>query len=624
MLLTTFLFLLSLLVNACWKVQAMMSDDMGNMGSDDAMPTNPMAYSMFQPYVSELVIPEVIDMRQGGSIHMVMGKTKHSWGGGLNNEGVVYGYGLLDSEPSYPGPTILTKEGVPINVTWHNNISAPHILAEYIAEDLLVGPSVCYPECGVPLITHVHGMETTVASDGNPMNSFGVGDSRTDYYPNTQLGATLFYHDHADGLTRLNVWSGLSGAYIIEGSNDAALNVSTNCDIPLIIQDKLINSTGGLLYATTAMCVVQDMLPWVMESLGNVNLVNGVVMPFVNVPQQQCRLRLLNAANARQFALDIPFYDKCQLIATDGGLVKTPTPLTSSMAISLYPAERVELMCDFSAVANQTAYNVTNTNTVSGGAMEVIQFRVNQPSSYSYHPVAETLNDLLNLQQQWESSEAKIVKNIGMSAELNTDGCATALTILEDGVLMDIASNSVIESTIGTVEKWVFTNPTTDVHPFHIHLVHIQCGPNDSAINTNELKDTYPILMGSESSETTTVCYVATMPSLSLIVGSTVSPSGFGFNTSGNYVAHCHTLEHEDNRMMTFFALVGATRTDTVDNNGSTNKNAMLLLLLLLLLLLVPVVVVWAWWRYSGSTATKSGSEKMVPVSAVGDNLSME
>jgi hypothetical protein len=250
-------------------------------------------------------------------------------------------------------------------------------------------------------------------------------------------------------------------------------------------------------------------------------------------------------------------------------------------------------MCDFSAVPNNTVYNITNTNTVSGGASEVMQFRINQPSKRDYRPVADTLNNLVNLQEQWEASAGKIIKDITMSQVLNSDGCPTALTILEDGMLMDVMYGSVIESVVGTVEKWTFKNPTSDVHPFHLHIVHMQCGVNDSVINTNVLKDNVPIPMAvneGDGSQITYVCYVATMPSLSLIVNSSVSPTGFGFSLNGSYVAHCHTLEHEDNSMMTYFALVNETDSMDMDKPSNMADKSLLLLLILIVLVVPPVL----------------------------------
>src|SRR5256885_399975 len=106
----------------CKEVKPQMTDD--GMSSDDSMPTNSMAFAMFQPYLTALPIPEIIDLKEGGSVDIVLGKTQHNWGGGLSNQGTVYGYGLYGKEPSYPGPTIRVMEGFSVNITWHNNISA--------------------------------------------------------------------------------------------------------------------------------------------------------------------------------------------------------------------------------------------------------------------------------------------------------------------------------------------------------------------------------------------------------------------------------------------------------------------------------------------------------------------
>ena len=48
-------------------------------------------------------------------------------------------------------------------------------------------------------------------------------------YPNAQEPNTLFYHDHALGITRLNVMSGLAGFYLIrEPSSGTGVILSTN------------------------------------------------------------------------------------------------------------------------------------------------------------------------------------------------------------------------------------------------------------------------------------------------------------------------------------------------------------------------------------------------------------
>jgi FtsP/CotA-like multicopper oxidase with cupredoxin domain len=68
-------------------------------------------------------------------------------------------------------------------------------------------------------------------------------------------------------------------------------------------------------------------------------------MPFVNIPQQQCRLRIVNGANARSYNLNLPFFKKCKLVASDSGFLKNPVDL--SPVLEIFPLERRELLCDF-------------------------------------------------------------------------------------------------------------------------------------------------------------------------------------------------------------------------------------------------------------------------------------
>ena len=552
---------------------------------------------------------------------MVMGETMHDWGGGMMKEGKVYGYAKVGEMPTYPGPTILVREDIPINITWHNNLSSPHILSAYVADYLLTGPASCYPSCGVPAIVHVHGMETAVSNDGSPLNTFGKGEMRNDYYPNSQLGATLFYHDHGYGITRLNVWAGLAGAYVIEGNNEEALNVSTNCDIPLLLQDKLISMNGSLLYSTTSMCMAKDMLPWVMEAYGNVNLVNGKVAPYVNIPQQQCRFRFINGANARMYMLDIPFYDKCQIIGTDSGLVKTPKRMMSSMDVTMYPAERIELMCDFTNVPNNTMYNLTNSNPMSSGMSEIMQFRVNMPSKRAPTTMPTILNNITNLQEMWASTPNAVEKNISMGQFNDANGCATQLILMENGIYLNSSAGATIQSVKGTVEKWNFMNPTMDVHPFHLHVVHMQCGNDNSNIDTNSLKDDVPIPISnmSDPSSITQICYVAIMPSKALLWNTIIQPDDFGFSTVDKYVAHCHILEHEDNDMMAFYQLVDAVTppqvTPTTVSTSGKRFNANYLLLLLLLIpvlgLVAAIVKVRGYFTTGKGASLASKSQEM-------------
>ena len=516
-------------------------------------------YEGWVEYVSELKVPKVIDMRNGGTLNMVIGEGKHSWGGGTNKTGRIYGYGIKGEDVSYPGPTILTSKDVPIKVNWLNKLSNKHILDKYVEKSLATGKSGCYPSCGVPAIVHIHGLETSALYDGLPTYTFTSGQTKSDYYANSQLASTMMYHDHAMGFTRLNVWAGMIGAYIVEDRwRERELNMDVECDIPIIIQDKLIEENGSISYAESP-CTLQS-TKWAPESYGSVNLVNGIVMPYVNVPQQQCRLRMINGANARAYKLNIPFYEKCYLIAKDSGFVKNPVKLTNS-PIVLYPFERVELMCDFGKVGFGSKFNITDNATLAEDGSyynnNIMQIRVNKPKKEMSKPIPAVLNNYKDLKALWKSTKGK-TRNITLNEVVDANDCPIELTISENNKLSSFMKNDSIQCEKGKVEKWNFKNPTADFHPFHWHVVHFQCGADENSINTNELKDVFPIPNSEgNADDITQVCFVACTPGKFLIEKSKTRGDDFGFSTKDPYLVHCHILEHEENEMMTWFSITG-------------------------------------------------------------------
>lgn len=156
----------------------------------------------------------------------------------------------------YPGPTIVAKRDREVKVTWKNdlrNTTSGVIGAlrntHYLAIDqCLHGPDVT-GRTPVTVI-HLHGIKAKPEYDGLPELTFAPGQSVDYFYPNAQRASTLWYHDHALGLTRLNVYMGIAGAYLIEESGPV-FNLPTGAnDIPLIIQDRQLNANGTLRYPT--------------------------------------------------------------------------------------------------------------------------------------------------------------------------------------------------------------------------------------------------------------------------------------------------------------------------------------------------------------------------------------
>ncbi len=188
---------------------------------------------------------------------------------------------------------------------WINNLPKRHFLP--VDQSFL---DVELPE--VRTVTHLHGGETPSPSDGYPEAWFTKGyeevgpffEREVYEYLNNQRATMLWYHDHAMGITRLNNYAGLPGAYIIRDKHEKSLNLpSGKYEIPLIIQDRSFNHDGSLSYPNQpndASNVLPN--PSVIPAFfGDTILVNGKVWPYMEVEPRKYRFRILNASNTRGY-----------------------------------------------------------------------------------------------------------------------------------------------------------------------------------------------------------------------------------------------------------------------------------------------------------------------------------
>jgi spore coat protein A, manganese oxidase len=239
--------------------------------------------------------------------------------------------------------------GEPIQVKWMNNLPRKHYLP--------VDPSFHAHEMPeVRTVTHLHGSETPQPSDGYPEAWFtkdfeevGPFFEREVYeYPNHQRATMLWYHDHAMGLTRLNNYAGLAGAYIIRDKWGKSLNLpNKEYEIPLIIQDRSFNPDGSLFYPQQPDDAAENLPnPSIVPAFtGDTLLVNGKVWPYLEVEPRKYRFRILNASNTRSYQLQLDSNLSFYQIGTDGGLMRRPVKLKT---IPMLPAERIDVIIDFS------------------------------------------------------------------------------------------------------------------------------------------------------------------------------------------------------------------------------------------------------------------------------------
>ncbi|MDQ3714743.1 MAG: multicopper oxidase domain-containing protein [Actinomycetota bacterium] len=426
----------------------------------------------------------------------------------------VFGY-----DGSFPGPTIVSRRGKAAMVTHTNRLP-------------------------VPTVVHLHGGHTPAESDGYPVDLLlpegGVrlrghaaqdmgGDlrfgSRAYRYPMDQPAATLWYHDHRMDFTAAQVWRGLAGFHLVRDDVEEALGLpSGERDVPLMICDRAFEADGQLRYPAIdptlleAPGVQADFMEGV---LGDVILVNGAPWPVLDVDAARCRLRLLNASNARRYDLRLdPAPDTGPAfvqIGSDGGLLAAPI-WQASIVIS--PGERFDVVVDFAAYP--VGAEVTLRNALgSGSTADVMRFRVVRTAADD-----STVPDKLVEIEPLDPAEARVRREWRFSR--GPVGELAGWTI--NGLAFD-PDRMDAEVSLGELEIWRFF---TDLHhPVHVHLDPFQVvarsggAPGQFDAGWKDTVDVRPAE------------YVDVAVRFA--------------DHAGKFLVHCHNLEHEDMAMMSAF-----------------------------------------------------------------------
>jgi spore coat protein A len=470
---------------------------------------------------------------------------------------------LWGYEGHYPGPTIEAMRGEPIAVQWENHLPAQHI---FQVDPRMHGAMA--PAPAVRTVPHLHGSRSPSDSDGLPEKWFTPGQSARYHYPNDQAAATLWYHDHAVGITRLNVYAGLSGFFLLRDSEERAMGLpSGDYEVPLVIQDRTLDDQGQLVYSPT-FDDGQRPAPglWAPELFGDLPVVNGAIYPCLQVEPRRYRLRLLNSANSRFFNLffnlaksptDIPALVPFHQIGSDGGFLSGPVALDHLL---LAPAERADLIVDFSGLAGKVATLSNNASAPFPGwdtliphhlaLYELMQFRVTLPlsgngKSFSIPPPQPLPRPIPRL----DASKSVATRDFVLSETMDAQGRSLGVTI--NGKGYDDPVTEVVK--LGSIEKWRFINSTKDAHPMHLHLVQFQIlerqGFNPASLPNGPLELVgAPRPPAANEAGWKDTAVVNPREVLTIVVRF----EGY----TGRYVFHCHMLEHEDNDMMRPYEVV--------------------------------------------------------------------
>jgi len=430
-----------------------------------------------------------------------------------------------------PGPIIETVSGKPVLIEWANDLPTKH----FLPIDYRLHGAKGQPD--VRAVVHVHGAKAPPESDGYPEDWYVPGKSKTYYYPNEQHAAMLWYHDHAMGINRLNIYAGMFGLYFVRDQAEAALNLpSGKYEIPLVICDRMLDTSGQLLFPVSG----KPDAPWIPEFFGNLALVNGKILPFLEVEPRKYRFRLLNASNARHFLLSLSNQAHFHQVGSDQGLLSAPVDLEN---LFIAPAERADLVIDFSSYRGDQI-------VLKDNALPVMQFRVSgvPTSSAAAAGVAGKVQSTLPavLRPIQRLAESSAVKTRMLSLDEIDDLVQNPVKMLLNNTAWDMPVTE--DPVLNSVEIWNLINPTDDSHPIHLHLVRFQILDRRrfqtfAYVSEKKLKFTgEPV--PPEPAEAGWKDTVRAEPGM--VTRIIVRFDGY----PGRYVWHCHILEHEDNEMM--------------------------------------------------------------------------
>jgi FtsP/CotA-like multicopper oxidase with cupredoxin domain len=523
---------------------------------------------------------------------------------------------LWTYEGCFPGPTIEVRSGRRLRVAWSNELTgtipltavrvpftrpSPANLPGYRAPDGSL-PAGVEPIDGVAdlppwNVVHLHGAVANGHNDGWAHNAMLPGDAQLTEYPNRQAAAALWYHDHAMAVTRFTVYAGLAGMYLVRDAEEDALRLPAGeHEIPLIITDRNLDTdpatgalTGRLLYKQPYATATGTMVP----VTGPFTLVNGVIWPHLDVAARWYRFRVLNAANSRFFQLDLVdeagtvHNEAVRIAGTDAGLLPAPAAVPAG-GLVLTPAERLDLLIDFGRFPGQ---RLRLTSTGSPAEPDIMEFRVerrgrpepatpperlsasyvrlrhgtNVPADHDHVFVALLPPNVANEPNPvlWELAETTGTDELPARfpaagiLQLTDPATGKVRTFRKVASLFDDTTTIFLDR--GRWAVWHFIQLGGAPHPMHIHLARCQLlnrwtyadlSAFDLAAGgtTTPLPapgDGPPIEKWEEGWKDT----------FQVRQGEWVTVAGRFDGGTGEFMYHCHILEHEDMGMMRPFVV---------------------------------------------------------------------
>jgi len=452
-----------------------------------------------QLFVNPVNVPDTL---AGTTFDLVMGPSKTSFLAGDSTDT----YGI---NQSYLGPTLIFNKGdlLQMNVT-----------------NLLNDTSTM----------HWHGMHVAPEDDGGPHTKILPDSTWSPDFEVLDEATTFWYHPHLHSKTAEQVYWGAAGMIIVRDPNEASLSLPRSYgidDFPVIVQDKTFDAANQFMFA----------------NLSDTTMVNGTLSPYLEVPAQMIRLRLLNASTQRAYNFGFPPTIPVFLIGTDGGLLETPLSINR---ILMSPGERTEIVVDFSGQVAQNFLLMANNsemadgisgaplgpgggpgNPLDGNNFPVMEFRVVPANANPVTVLSQNLNTFnVPSMQDVDRTRIKIMDADTSGFPFLINSTPFNHLYINDTVLL------------GDTEVWKIYNNTNIAHPFHIHdvqffVTELNGGPPP------------PYLRGRKD-------VILSIPGDSLTFITVFEDHA---DSTIPYMYHCHNLFHEDAGMMGQFLVLDPT-----------------------------------------------------------------
>lgn len=473
-----------------------------------------------QSYVNPLPIPYMID---NDTVELRVDILQHNFNpngtDSLNTLVTTFAYNHIDSTSNtFLGPAIVWKHGTNVHTQVKNNLST--------------------------LITvHWHGAHVPARADGNPQEPIQSDSTWKIDFPILDEPATMWYHPHVHGHSYEQVEMGMAGLLYVEDPTDtmhAKLPHTYGIDdFPIIIQERIFKKANDVMYIDT------------LGHNGNVTIINGVKLPYLLVPAQMVRFRVLNGSG--KFAYYLGIGDKAQqpepftLIATDAGLTEQPFQMDS---ILMGAGVRTEWVLDLNNRKGDTLYlmnyarsipdnTIGSANLAGSSASTFMMIVVDDPTPSPIVSIPSVFPPLMipdtNLTSKRRTKTFYGHYNPGNSTSFSIDHTPFDMTFVNDTVLL------------GATEIWTIHNRTNLSHPFHIHDIHFFILDIWDSI-TGTYIDMPNEFKGPKDN-------VLVRPGWKLRFVTTFLNWSTPIAPMNSYMYHCHILPHEDKGMMGQFVV---------------------------------------------------------------------